>query len=97
MKKMTILFLLLFAFSCGNKNNDDSYDTKDSGDFSAYIDVKNMRIFAKEDVSDLFLNNVGKAYEAMFTDGSSIDEAMRSHYLSTTKDEYVYQLSLIHI
>ena len=91
MKKMTILFSLLFIFSCGDKNNEDSYDSKDLGDFSAYIDAKNMRIFAKEGVSDLFLNNVGKAYEAMFTDGSSINEGMRSHYLSTTKDEYVYQ------
>ena len=45
MKKMTILFSLLFAFSCENKNNDDSSDTKDLGDFSAYIDAKNMRIF----------------------------------------------------
>ena len=91
MKKIIMLFSLLFAFSCGNKNNDDSYDTKDLGDFSAYIDAKNMRIFAKKGVSDLFLNNVGKSYEAMFRNGSNINQSMRSHYLSTTKDEYVFQ------
>ena len=90
MNKMAI-FLLLFAFSCGNKNNEDSYDSKELGDFSAYLDTKNLRLFAKEGVSDLFLNNVGKAYEAMLIDGININQSMRSHYLLITKDEYVYQ------
>ena len=73
-----------------DKNNEIVYDTKELGDFSAYLDAKNMRLFAKEGVSDLFLNNVGKSYEAMFRDGSNINQSMRSHYLSTTKDEYVF-------
>ena len=91
MNKMLLLFSLLVAFSCSDKKNEDSSDPKDLGDFSTFIDAKNMRIFDRNGVSESFLNNVGKSYEAMFKDGSSIDQAMRSHYLLTTKDEYVFQ------
>ena len=91
MKKMIILFSLIVACTCSDKNNKDNHGSKDLGDFIAYIDAKNMRIFDRNGVSELFLNNVGKTYEAMFKDGSSIVQSMRSHYLLTTKDEYVFQ------
>jgi len=91
MKKILILFFLLIAYSCNNENDKEKNETNDLGDFNAYIDAKNLRLFAKEGVNDLFLENVGKAYEAMFEDNILIDESMRSHYLSISKSKYVYQ------
>ena len=91
MKKIISLFFLLIVFSCSKVNIQEKNDTNDLGDFSSFIDAKSLRIFAKEGVSELFFKNVGKAYEAMFEDGSKIDESMRLHYFSTSKSKYVYQ------
>jgi hypothetical protein len=91
MKKIFLLFSLLIIFSCSKEDNQDEQESNELGDFSAYIDVKSLRIFAKEGVSGTFLNNVAKTYELMFEDGSTIDESMRSHYLETSKSKYVYQ------
>tara|TARA_B110000467_G_scaffold32337_1_gene29265 strand:+ start:741 stop:1550 length:810 start_codon:yes stop_codon:yes gene_type:complete len=91
MKKIFLLFSLLTIFSCSKEDNQDEKESNELGDFSSYIDVKSLRIFAKESVSESFLNNVAKTYELMFEDGSIIDESMRSHYFATSKSNYVYQ------
>lgn len=91
MKKLIIFLSLLMALSCADEKSEDSLESTDAGTFSAYIDAQNLRIFAKEGLSDSFLNNVGKSYEAMLVDASNINNSMRSHYLSITKDKYVYQ------
>ena len=87
MKYIYILIPLILLFSCDGDND----GSKISEDFTNFIDAKSLRIYAKDDVSSGFLNNVGKSYEAMFTDNSNIDESMRAYYLSTSKDEYVWQ------
>ena len=38
-----------------------------------------------------FLKNVGIAYGEMMKENSKIDPTLKSNYLSTTKDKYVYQ------
>ena len=91
MQKIIILFLLLITFSCSKEDSQEKNNANDLGGFSAFIDAKNLRIFAKEGVREVFLKNVGKAYEAMFEDASNIDESMRFHYFSTSKSEFVYQ------
>ena len=87
MKKIISLFFLLIVFSCSKVNIQEKNDNNDLGDFSSFIDAKSLRIFAKEGVSELFFKNVGKAYEAMFEDGSKIDKSMRLHYFSTSKSK----------
>ena len=87
MKYIYILIPLIFLFSCDG----DDDGSKISEDFTNFIDAKSLRIYAKDDVSSGFLNNVGKSYEAMFTDNISINKSMREHYLSISKEEYVYQ------
>lgn len=91
MKKMFLLSSLLIIFSCSNEDNQGGKNSNKLGDFSSYIDVKSLRIFAKEGVSDSFLKNVAKTYELMFENSPAIDESMRSHYLATSKSKYVYQ------
>ena len=82
---ISLLFSCLILSAC-NKNSD-----LENIQFTNYIDAYDLRIFAKEDVSSDFLNNVGKAYEEMFADNPMIDQDMRSKYLSTSKNKYVYQ------
>ena len=72
-----------------SNNSTTSNDTNEN--YPNFIDAMKMRIFAKEGVSSEFLQNVGKAYEEMFNDGANIDESMRTLYLSTTEENYVYQ------
>ena len=60
-------------------------------DFTQHVDSNNLRIFGKEDVSLEFLNKVAQSYDAMLGYSQKIDQAMRSKYLLTSKDEYVYQ------
>jgi len=83
-KKRLIIVLSIIFISCDHSDLDNI-------EFTNHIDVYDLRIFAKEDVSSGFLNNVGKAYEAMFTDNPKIDQDMRLKHLSTSKDKYVYQ------
>ena len=85
MKKVVSINLCILLISCGL--------TEDIGkvDFTQHVDSNNLRIFAKEDVSSDFLNKVGQAYEAMFEDNVKIDQSMRSHYLTTSLEEHVYQ------
>ena len=82
---MKKVFLFILFFSCGM--------IEDLGkvDFTQHVDSNNLRIFGKEDVSLEFLNKVAQSYDAMFEDNSKIDQSMRSHYLTTSKDEHVYQ------
>lgn len=87
-KAFLILLISSFLNSCGQS---DSSSESTIGDFPNYIDAKNLRIFARQGVSTNFLNNVGEAYKEMFNENSNIDETMRSHYLSTSKEKYVYQ------
>ena len=82
---ISLLFLCLILSAC------DKHSDLENIQFTNYIDTYNLRIFAKEDVSSDFLNNVGKAYEEMFVDNPMIDQDMRSKYLSTSKNKYVYQ------
>jgi len=83
-KKAFLVLLVLPFLNTGCKSSSEE-------DFPSYIDAKKLRIFAREEVSTSFLNNVGEAYEEMFNDNSNIDSTMRSRYLSTSQDEYVYQ------
>jgi len=76
--KRILMISLLMTVACGSDS---------SKHFPTYIDVNNLRIFARDGVSTTFLNNVGKAYEAMFAEGADIDSSMRSTYLTTCKDK----------
>ncbi len=78
-------FLFILFFSCGPNSELANVD------FTQHVDSNNLRIFGKEDVSLEFLNKVAQSYDAMFEDNSKIDQSMRSHYLTTSKDEHVYQ------
>ena len=60
-------------------------------DFTQHVDSNNLRIFGKEDVSLDFLNRVAQSYDAMLKENTNIDQSMRLNYLTTSKDEHVYQ------
>ena len=89
---ISILFLSLLI-SCGDSDSEDqnSNNSDTNNDFPNYVDSNNLRIFARKGVSTTFLNNVGLAYNEMFKANSNIDQSMKSKYLSTSKDRYVYQ------
>jgi|TARA_B100001094_G_C18143431_1_gene779235 hypothetical protein len=93
MKKIFLLPLILVIISCGDSESEDqnSETSETNNDFPSYVDSNNLRIFARKGVSSTFLNNVGAAYGEMLKDNSKIDQSMKSKYLSTSKDEYVYQ------
>jgi len=91
MKKIISLSILLFFISCGGSDAEGDGSKNDSNDFPNYVDSNNLRIFARKGVSTTFLNNVGTAYSEMFKENSSIDQSMKTKYLSTSKDQYVYQ------
>ena len=93
MKKIISLLSVLVLISCSSSDSEeqnlDSSDT--NNDFPNYVDSNNLRIFARKGVSDSFLKNVGSAYGEILKDNSKIDQSMKSKYLSTSKDKYVYQ------
>ena len=93
MKKIFLLPLILLIISCGDSESEDqnSETSETNNDFPSYVDSNNLRIFARKGVSSTFLNNVGAAYGEMLKDNSKIDQSMKSKYLSTSKDKYVYQ------
>ena len=84
MKKVVSINLCILLISCGL--------TEDIGkvDFTQHVDSNNLRILLKK-MSPDFLNKVGQAYDAMFEDNAKIDQSMRSHYLTTSLEEHVYQ------
>lgn len=88
-KKIFIITSILLLIACDGSSlaDSDNYDTE----FGSYINSKELRIFAEDGVSESFLIEVGEAYELMLGDSDKIDQSMRSQYLSTTKDEYVFQ------
>ena len=49
---ISLLFSFLILSAC------DKYSDSENIDFTYHIDVKNLRIFAKEDVSPNFLNTI---------------------------------------
>ena len=59
--------------------------------FTQKISQNNLAIFGRADVSSSFLANLGKAYEAMLQNTSSIDAAMKSNYNSTISSQNIYQ------
>ena len=59
--------------------------------FTTYIDVKDVRIFGLADVAVSFVDNVGKAYEAMFKVTSDIDTNMQTSLYEVMSNKYVYQ------
>ena len=80
--------------STSNNNNTSNNSTSSNNtneDYPNFIDAMKLRIFAKEGVSSEFLQNVGKTYEAMLSEGVNIDESMRTLYLTTSEENYVYQ------
>ena len=80
--------------STSNNNNTSNNSTSSNNtneDYPNFIDVMKLRIFAKEGVSTEFLQNVGKTYEAMLSEGVNIDESMRTLYLTSSEENYVYQ------
>ena len=83
--KKSIASLIVLLISCS------LVDDIGNVDFTQHVDSNNLRIFGKEDVSFEFLNKVAQSYDAMLGDGLKIDQTMRSKYLLTSKDEYVYQ------
>ena len=87
-KKIFIITSILLLIACDGSSlaDSDNYDTE----FGSYINSKELRIFAEDGVSESFLIEVGEAYELMLGDSDKIDQSMRSQYLSTTKDEYVF-------
>ena len=85
MKKIVFINLCVLFISC------NLIEELGEIDFTQHVDSNNLRIFGKEDVSPEFLNKVGQAYDAMFEDNAKIDQSMRSHYLTTSLEEHVYQ------
>jgi len=59
--------------------------------FTRYIDVGNLRIFSRPEVSNDFIETVASTYEAMLVNTSSIDITMRNTFLNTLKNYSVYQ------
>ena len=93
---MVRIFFLLFISlltSCGGSEleEENSNFPGTNNDFPSYVDSNNLRIFARQGVSEIFLKNVGLAYGEMMKENSKIDPTLKLNYLSTTKDKYVYQ------
>ncbi len=70
----------------GEVVEDDSFD-----DFTRYIDVEGLRIFALPEVSSEFIPKVAEVYHLMFEENEYIDQTMRSRYLKTLKENFVFQ------
>ena len=59
--------------------------------FTRYIDIKNLRLFALEDVSESFIEKVAEVYESILIENKYIDETLRVQYFKTLKENYIYQ------
>ena len=71
-----LVFILLFSLflSCGGSNSEDqnTNSPNTNNDFPSYVDSNNLRIFARNGVSETFSKNVGTAYEEMLKENSQI-------------------------
>ncbi len=59
--------------------------------FNRYIDIGGLRIFGLDEVSDNFLNKVASTYEAMLASNNLINLEMRSAFIDTLKENYIFQ------
>ena len=91
MKKLFLLAFFLILSCGGDSDNENAISDDSKSDFPNYIDSNNLRIFAREGVTEKFLNNVGLTYNEMFMDNSNINSSMRSQFITTCKEKYVYQ------
>lgn len=91
-----LIVILVFSVSCGDsKSESESSESESSenthNDFPNYVDSNNLRIFARQGVSTIFLNNVGITYDEMFKENSNVEQSMRLKYISISKDNHVFQ------
>lgn len=72
--------------SLGEIVEDDSYL-----DYHRYIDVAGLRMFVLPEVGEEFIYKVGEIYYLMLQKGEHIDQDIRSSYLKTVKNDFVFQ------
>ena len=72
--------------SLGEIVEDDSYL-----DYHRYIDVAGLRMFVLPEVGEEFIYKVGEIYYLMLQEGEHIDQDIRSSYLKTVKNDFVFQ------
>jgi len=89
MKRLFLILSLVFCISCASSDSNDENSEILTNDFPNYVDSNDLRIFARKGVSNIFLTNVGLAYNEMFT--QIADQTMRNEYLLTSKNKYVFQ------
>ena len=74
------------TISIGEIVKDDSYL-----DYHRYIDVAGLRMFVLPEVGEEFIYKVGEIYYLMLQEGEHIDQDVRSSYLKTVKNDFVFQ------
>ena len=74
------------TISLGEIVKDDSYL-----DYHRYIDVAGLRMFVLPEVGEEFIYKVGEIYYLMLQKGEHIDQDIRSSYLKTVKNDFVFQ------
>ena len=74
------------TISIGEIVKDDSYL-----DYHRYIDVAGLRMFVLPEVGEEFIYKVGEIYYLMLQKGEHIDQDIRSSYLKTVKNDFVFQ------
>ena len=74
------------TISIGEIVKDDSYL-----DYHRYIDVAGLRMFVLPEVGEEFIYKVGEIYYLMLQEGEHIDQDIRSSYLKTVKNDFVFQ------
>ena len=74
------------TISLGEIVEDDSYL-----DYHRYIDVAGLRMFVLPEVGEEFIYKVGEIYYLMLQKGEHIDQDIRSSYLKTVKNDFVFQ------
>ena len=72
--------------SLGEIVEDDSFL-----DYHRYIDVAGLRMFVLPEVGEEFIYKVGEIYYLMLQKGEHIDQDIRSSYLKTVKNDFVFQ------
>lgn len=91
MKQLYIFLIASIFINCSGSENEIENSESLINDFPNYIDSNSLRIFAREGVTEKFLNNVGLTYNEMFMDNSNINSSIRSQFLTTCKEKYVFQ------
>ena len=74
------------TISIGEIVEDDSFL-----DYHRYIDVAGLRMFGLPEVGEEFIYKVGEIYYLMLQEGEHIDQDVRSSYLKTVKNDFVFQ------